>query len=75
MGAEHFRDIKEQGTEIFQQMSFIVEKGQDAVLSESHRTSREALTSKMEAKAAKQLAKYCLEKAGKKGKGCNSDAT
>lgn len=63
MRAQYFRDITEQGVEIARQMAFLVEQGHDAVFSESYRSARDALTSKMEVEAAKQLAKARLEKA------------
>lgn len=63
MRAQYFRDITEQGVEMARQMAFLVEQGNDAVFSDSYRTARDALTSKMEVEAAKQLAKARLEKA------------
>lgn len=74
MRAQYLRYIKEQVTDIARLMSFLVEQGQDAVLSESHRTSIEALTSKMEVEVSKQLSKALLAKATKKVKDVNSDA-
>lgn len=74
MRAQYFRDLVHQGVDIARQMSILVEQGQDAVFSESHRAAREALTSKMEVEAAKQLAKARLSRAGKKGKGGASAA-
>lgn len=69
MRAQYFRDITEQGMETARQMSFLVEQGHDAVFSESYRSAREALASKMEVEAAKQLAKARIDRAAKKGKG------
>lgn len=63
MRAQYFRDITEQGIEEARQMSFLVEQGHDAVFSESHRSARQALTSKLEVEAAKALAKRRLERA------------
>ena len=48
MRAQYFRDITEQGVEMARQMPFMVEQGHDAVFSESYRSAREALTSKLE---------------------------
>lgn len=64
MRAQYFRDVTDQGVEIARQMSFLVEQGHDPVFSESYRTAREALSSKLEIEAAKQLAKARLERAG-----------
>ena len=44
-------------------MSFLVEQGYDAVFSESHRSAREALTTKIEIETAKQIAKARVERA------------
>ena len=63
MRAQYFRDFTEQGVETARQMSFRVEQGYDAVFSESYRAAREALTSKLDIEAAKQLAKARLERA------------
>lgn len=52
---------------------FFVKRGQDSVLSNSNRTAKEALISKMEAEAAKQLVKPRLANERKKGNGGNSD--
>lgn len=68
MRAQYFRDITEQGMDTARQMSFLVEQGHDAVFSNSYRTAREALNTKLEVEAAKQLAKARIEKA-KKGRG------
>ncbi|PXF40470.1 hypothetical protein BWQ96_09819 [Gracilariopsis chorda] len=65
MRAQYFRDITEKGMEEAKQMAFVVEQGHDAVHSESYRTAREALSTKLEFEAAKQLAKNRLEKANK----------
>lgn len=67
MRAQYFRDITDQGVEIARQMSFLVEQGHDAVFSESYRTARDALNSKIEIEAAKQLAKTRLERARTRG--------
>lgn len=69
MIAQYFRYIVHQGVDFARQISFLVEKFQDAVFSESHRCAPEALTAKMEVDVAKQLAKLRLEKTGKKGRG------
>lgn len=75
MRAQYFRDITEQGVEAARQMSFLVEQGHDAVFSESYRTAREALTTRLETETAKQLAKTRMEKvAGNKGTGGSSGA-
>ena len=63
MRAQYFRDITEQGVESARQMSFFVEKGNDAVFSKSYRSARDALTSMMETEAAKRLTKARLERA------------
>lgn len=55
--------------EIARQMSFLVEQEKDAVFSGSHRTTKEALTSKIEIKSAKKLAKDLFFRASKKRKG------
>ena len=60
MRDQYFRDINEQGVEIAIQMCFLVEEGHDAVFSESYRSARTVLTSKMEIEAAKMLAKARL---------------
>ena len=73
MRAQYFRDITEQGVEAARQMSFLVEQGHDAVFSQSYRSAREALTSKLENEAAKMLAKARLEKAGGNWKAGSSD--
>ena len=52
MRAQYFRDITDQGVETARQMSFLVEQGHDAVFSESHRSAREALTTKIEIETA-----------------------
>lgn len=69
MRAQYFRDVVENGVEEARQMAYLVEQGHDAVHSESYRTAREALTSKIELEAAKQLAKARISKAGGKKKG------
>lgn len=69
MRAQYFRDITENGLEQARQMAFLVEQGHDAVHSESYRSAREALTSKIEVEAAKQLAKARLGQSGGKKKG------
>lgn len=43
-------------------MSFLVEQGHNAVFSESYRSARAALMSKMETEAAKQMAKSGIER-------------
>ena len=63
MRAQYFRDITDQGVETARQMSFLVEQGYDAVFSESHRSAREALTTKIEIETAKQIAKARVERA------------
>lgn len=63
MRAQYFRDITDHGIEGTRQMEFLVEQGHVAVHSESYRTAREALTSKLEIEAAKPLAKSPLERA------------
>lgn len=65
MRAQYFRDITEQGVEAERQMAFLVEHGHDSVFSESYRTGREALTTKLvvEVEAAKRSAKERLERA------------
>lgn len=68
MRAQYFHDITEHGIEEARQMAFLVEQGHDAVHSSSYRSAREALTTKLEVEAAKQLAKARLEKAGKRKK-------
>ncbi|PXF42119.1 hypothetical protein BWQ96_08151 [Gracilariopsis chorda] len=65
MRAQYFRDITEHGMEEAKQMAFLVEQGHDAVHSESYRTAREALSTKLEFEAATQLPKNRLEKANK----------
>lgn len=73
MRAQYFREITEQGVEAARQMSFLVEQGHDAVFSESYRSARQALTSKLEIEAAKMLAKARLAKAtGGKSTGTGS---
>lgn len=57
------QDKKEQGMEVARQMTFLVKEGHDSALSKSHSFAREALSRKLKAKAAKQLAKLFLEKA------------
>jgi len=70
MRAQYFRDINDQGMEMARQMAFLVEQGHDAVFSESYRSARTTLTSKMEVEAAKQLAKARIERAsGTRGSG------
>ena len=57
-------------------MSFIVDQGHDSVFSESYRTAREALTTKLETEAAKVLSKARLERAtGSKGVGSSNTGT
>ena len=63
MRAQYFRDITEQGVETARQMSFLVEQGHDAVFAESHRSAREAITTKIEIEMAKQIAKARVERA------------
>lgn len=80
MRAQYFCDITEHGIEEALQMGFLVEQGHDAVHSSSYRTARDALTTKLEYEAAKQLAKNRLEKAnnpirqGKKSGGAKGSA-
>ena len=62
MRAQYFRDITDQGVEAARQMAFLVEQGHDAVFSDSYKSAREALTSKLEIQAAKMIAKARLEK-------------
>ena len=50
-------------------MCFLASQGHVAVFSESHRSAREALTSKLGIKAAKQLGKASLERASGHGQG------
>ena len=50
------------------QVAQLVEQGHDAVHSSSFRSAQEALTSKLEFEAAKQLAKSRLEKASRRKK-------
>lgn len=47
MRSQYFKDITEHGVEMARQMSFLVDQGSDAVLSEVHRSTREALTAKI----------------------------
>jgi hypothetical protein len=63
MRAQYFHDIVGYGVEAARQMAFLVEQGHDAVHSTSHRTVRSALTQRLEAEAAKLLAKSYLERA------------
>ena len=63
MLAQYFRDITDQCVERARQMSFFVEEGHDAVFSESHRSAREALTTKIEIEKAKKIAKARVERA------------
>lgn len=74
MRAQYFRDITEHGIEMARQMSFLVEQGHDAVFSESYRSARKALTSKMEIEAAKMLAKARLERISGGRASASSDA-
>lgn len=80
MRAQYFRDITDHGIDEARQMAFLVEQGHDAVHSESYRTARESLSTKLEYEAAKQLAKNRLEKAnnpirkGRKGGGAQGSA-
>ena len=75
MRAQYFREITEQGVEAARQMSFLVKQRHVAVFSESYRTPREALTTKLETEAAKMLAKAHLERAtGSKGVGSSNTA-
>lgn len=62
MRAQYFRDVTEQGMEMARQMAFLVEQGHDAVFSESYRSAREALTSKIETEAAKEMARARMER-------------
>lgn len=73
MRFQYFPNVTEQGTDIAGQVSFLVDQGKDAVSYESHRTVREALTSKMEVEATKQLAKARFVKEVKKRNVGNSD--
>lgn len=59
---QYFHDINDQGMEIARQMAFLVGQGHEAVFSESYRSVRDALTSKMETEAAKQMAKSRIER-------------
>ena len=43
-------------------MAFLVEQGHDAMFSDSYKSAREALTSKLEIQAAKMISKARLEK-------------
>jgi hypothetical protein len=63
MRAQYFHDIVGYGVEAARQMSFLVEQGHDAVHSTSHQNVRTALTQRLEAEAAKMLAKSYLERA------------
>lgn len=63
MRAQYFWNITEEGVEAARQMVFLVEKGHDAVFSSSYPSTREAITSKLEGEAEKQLAKERLDKA------------
>ncbi|PXF49273.1 hypothetical protein BWQ96_00847 [Gracilariopsis chorda] len=65
MRAQYFRDITENGMEEAKQMAFLVEQGHNAVHSESYRTAREALSTKLEFEAAMQLPNNRLGKANK----------
>lgn len=69
MRTQYFKNRTEQGVDIAMQMSFLVEQNQDAVFSESHRSARTILTSKMESEAAKMIAKAMLERASTRGGG------
>ena len=48
MRAQYFHDVCENGVEEARQMAFLVEQGSDAVHSNTYKTAREALTSKLE---------------------------
>lgn len=67
MRAQYFSDVTEQGMDMARQMSFLVEQGHEVVLSQSYRSSREALTSKLETESGKQLAKARLQRARCRG--------
>ena len=72
MRAQYFHDVCEKGMEEARQMAFLVEQGSDAVHSNTYKAAREALKTKLETAAAKQLAKSRLDRANKKksrGKG------
>lgn len=56
-------------------MSFLVKQGHDAVFSKSFRSAREALTSKLETEASKQLAKSELERARGRGASQSGEAS
>ena len=71
MRAQYFRGITDHRIKEAGQMAFRVAQRHDAVHSEAYRAAREALTSKLEIEAAKQLAKSRLERASipaRKGK-------
>lgn len=74
MKAQYFRDITEHGIDEAKKLAFLVEKGSDAVHSKTYRTTREALTGRMEVEAAKHLAKCRLDRARKGGQRANETA-
>jgi hypothetical protein len=63
MRAQYFHDIVGYGVDAARQMSFLVERGHDAVHSASHKSVRATLTPRLETEAAKMLAKTYLERA------------
>lgn len=70
MRGQYFRDITMQELEVARQRCFLVKERHDAVLSESYRTAKEALTIKIEIESVKQLAELKLEQLnGRRRKG------
>lgn len=66
--SQHFKDITKHGVEMARKMLFVVEQGIDAVLSDTHRSSTNILTAKIEIEAAKSLEIARLYTSGKKWK-------
>lgn len=64
MRAQYFEDVVRNGVELARQMALIVESQHDAVRSDSYRAAKEALSSRVDAEAARLMARVQLERAG-----------
>ena len=74
MRAQYFRDIVTFGIEQARQMANLVEGNQDTTFSSSYRTARDALATRIELEAAKELARARLgKKPGVDGKAAGSE--
>lgn len=67
---QYFRHINDQGMKMARHIAFLVEKGHEAVFSESYCSVRTTIKFKMEVEAAEQLTKARIERtSGKQGDG------